>query len=208
MYKTEQQARDVVKKLKDDGFPDNSILLVTPGASGEAILGFTLGGDAEVYAQSMARGRSIVLVRAAFGLGQAVISIMESGDPVDTDLLAPPKVASAWEESGAPFSSAMQWPVLKRNEPAPFSDFLGIPLITGDLGCESSMIGTLSASSPELSFGYRVLSDKATPLSSLLGLSVLSDKGPGEESFGLPLQLVDKAPLSSFFGLPLLTNQL
>ncbi len=208
MYETEQQALAAVEKLKEDGFPNNAILLVTPGAEGEAVLEFTLGSDAQALAQSLGRGRSIVLVRAAFGFGQAAINILEACGPVDTHLLAPPMAATAWEERGAPLSTALQWPVLKRNEPAPFSDFLGIPLISSCQGSEPTMISKFSGASIELSFGYRLLSSKATPLSSLLGLDTLLGKvGTGESSFGLPLRMQNPAPLSSFFGLPLLTSQ-
>ena len=208
MYETEQQALTAVEKLKEDGFPNNAILMVTPGADGERVLGFTLGDDAKVLVQSLKRGRSIVLVRAAFGFGQAAINILDSCGPVDTELLAPPMTAAAWEEAGAPLSTALQWPVLKCNEPAPFSDFLGIPLLSSCEGSEPTMISKFSGSSIELSFGYRLLSSKAAPLSSLLGLDTLLDKvGTGESSFGLPLGMQNPAPLSSFFGLPLLTNQ-
>lgn len=209
MYETEQQALVAFNKLKEDGFPTNTILLVTPGANAEAVLGFTLGSsDAKILAQSLERGRSIVLVRAAFGFGQAAINILESCGPVDSHLLAPPMDTAAWEEAGAPLSTALQWPVLKRNEPAPFSDFLGIPLISSREGSEPTLISKFSGSSIELSFGYRLLSSKATPLSSLFGLETLMGQaGPADFSFGLPLRMDNPAPLSSFFGLPLLSSQ-
>ena len=204
MYETEQQARDVVGKLEEDGFPAETIFLVTSASGdGEAAVGsikaamaagFVLGSDAEVYIQGVERGRSLVLIQAGFGHGQSAVNILDSGGPVETDLLPPPRLSVDYDEA-APLSSAFQWSVLKRDEPAPLSAWLGLQPITS-----SSLLNR--------SFGFPLLNNKAAPLSSLFGLKTLSAKtDPGEASFGLPLLLADPAPLSSKFGLPLLTSQ-
>jgi hypothetical protein len=203
MYGTQQQARDVVNKLKDEGFAENTILMVGSGSGGQAgsvesvssaiAAGFIQGGDAEAYAQGVQRGRTLVLIRVGFGHGQAAVNVLESGGPVDTDLLPAARLSVEYDEA-APLSRAFQWPLLKRNQPAPFSAWLGYEAIS-------------PGSAPEESFGYPLLNNSATPLSSLLGLETLSyNKEPGEESFGFPLLSADPTPLSTKFGLPLLTS--
>ncbi len=204
MYETEQQARDVIGKLEEDGFPAETIFLVTSASGGEApsvgsmsaaiAAGFVLGSDAEIYAQGVARGRSLVLIRAGFGHGQSAVNILDSGGPVDTDLLPPPRLSVDYDEA-APLSCAFQWSVLKHDEPAPFSEWLGLqPIAPGPIFNRS--------------FGFPLLSNVGAPLSTLFGLRTLSaTTDPGEASFGLPLLLADPAPLSSKFGLPLLTSQ-
>jgi len=213
MYETEQQARDAVRKLKEDGFPEDTILLVTPGPGGMGSVeglsaaisaGFMVSGDAKVYVEAVERGRSLVLVRAAFGFGRAATNILDSCDPIDSGLTGAVKAAPT-SEKGAPLSSFFQWPLLKRNQPAPFSDFLGIPLLSSSAACKPSLIGEMSASTFHLSFGFRLLSDKAAPLSALFGLPTLLDSASsGFSSFGMPLLADSSVPKASTFGLPLL----
>lgn len=216
MYETEQQARDAVRKLKEDGFPEDTILLVTPGPGGAGSVegisaaisaGFVVSGDAKVYVQAVERGRSLVLVRAAFGFGQAALNILDSCGPVDSELMGRVKAAPT-SERGAPLSSFFQWPLLKRNQPAPFSDFLGIPLLSSSTGSKPSLVGEMSASTFDLSFGFRLLSNRAVPLSTLLGLPTLLDTASlGSSSLGFPLLADSSVPKQSTFGLPLLIDR-
>ena len=217
MYATEQQARDAVGKLREDGFPEDTILLVTPSQGGAAVTvdnlkaaitaGFMVGKDASVYAEAVGRGRSLVVVRPAFGFGQAALNILDACGPVDTHLVQKPE-PPVTAEKGTPLSSFFQWRVLRPNEPAPFSDFLGLPLLSSRQTCQSDTIGKLSGPMIDNSVGLRLLSHKATPLSSLFGLQTLLDQPVHwESSFGLPLQSRSPAPLSSLFGLPLLIGQ-
>lgn len=205
MYASEQQAIDTVARLEADGFPTPTIYQMRALAGGEEgtlgtvigaarRAGFVLGDEGEAYAHFLAHGRSLVLIKAAFGFGQAAIQILEAGGPVDTHLLPPPRLPRD-SDTAAPFSSSVQWNVLKPNQPAPFSSCLGLaPLARSSLS--------------DRSFGFALLSSRATPLSSLLGLKVLSGQpSPGEASFGLPLLSTEPAPLSSMLGLPLLTHQ-
>lgn len=213
MYATEQQARDAVGKLREDGFPEDSILLVTPSGGGAVTVdnpkaaitaGFMVGKDASIYAEAVGRGRSLVVVRPAFGFGQAALSILDSCGPVDTHLIKTPELGVTTDR-GTPLSSFFLWRVLRPNEPAPFSDFLGLPLLSSKPACPSDLIGKLSGPMIDTSFGMRLLSDEAAPLSALLGMQTLKDRpDPWESSYGLPLQSPNPAPLSSLLGLPLL----
>ena len=199
MYETEQQARDAVRKLVEAGFPDDTILLVTPGSGGAGSIegisaalsaGFSLGGDVSAYAQGVQRGRSLVVVRAAFGFGQQAVSILESCGPVETETLPEPELPK------------------KRYQAAPFSDFMGFPLLSSSQAGKCDAVELMSRVTMTNSFGYRLLSDKAAPLSSLFGLQILMNGGQmGNQSFGMPLLTDNTAPLSSTFGLPLLAGR-
>lgn len=217
MYATEQQARDAVGKLREEGFPEDTMLLVTPSADGTNVTvdnlkaaisaGFMVGGVASLYAQEVARGHSLVVIRPAFGFAQAALNILDSCEPLETPFLKKyePEVTDG---RGTPLSAFFQWRVLRPNEPAPFSDFLGLPLLTEKQGGKCEAVGKLSGPMIDLSFGFRILSDKAAPFSSLLGLKTLLDRPASwRSSFGLPLQSRNPAPLSSFFGLPLILDQ-
>lgn len=205
MYETEQQALDTLARLEEDGFPGETIHLLRPLVEGEARTldegiaearraGFVHGGDGEAYRQCLALGRSLVLVRAAFGFGQDALRILEAGGPVDTHLLPSPSLPAEGDRA-APFSSSLQWTVLKQDSPAPLSAWL----------CISALSKT---SLSDRSFGFPLLSRIATPLSSLLGLKTLSESAStAEASFGLPLLLNEAAPLSSRLGLPVLIGQ-
>ena len=199
MYETEQQARDAVRKLMEAGFPDDTILLVTPGSGGTGSIegvsaalsaGFALGGNTSAYTQGLQRGRSLVVVRAAFGFGQEAVSILDSCGPVETETLPEPEIPK------------------KRYQAAPFSDFMGFPLLSSSQAGKCDAVELMSRVTMTNSFGYPLLSDKAAPLSSLFGLQILMNGGQmGNQSFGMPLLTDNTAPLSSTFGLPLLAGR-
>ncbi len=215
MYETDQQARDAVSRLRQEGFPEDAIFLVTPGFGGEpgsaqaissAILaGRWLPSNAEVYVQGLEQGRSLLVVRAPFGHGMLATQVMDSFGPVDTGLRLPRGRSPAWDEA-APLSSALQLPILQRHQPAPFSALLGLHTISRGRSFLSQLFGELI--SPHFAlFGRSSLSDQAAPLSSLFGLKTLYRKdGPKTSRFGLPLLSRNPAPLSSALGLSLLTG--
>lgn len=203
LYETELAARGAVTKLKKEGFPEDTIFLVTPDSNREAgsaenlataiQAGLMESYDARIYAQGLENGRSLVLIRTGFGYGLLALNILESCGPIDTDLLPPPRT---WADGDKfiPLSAALGLPVLS-DQAAPISELLGIgPLATGTLF--------------DRSFGFNLLSQKATPLSSLLHLKTLASKtGPWKASFGLSLLSQEPTPKSSSFGLPLLSEQ-
>jgi len=203
MYETGSQASDAVIKLQEDGFPHDTLCQVIPGVSaGESrdnlaaalAAGFIHPNDFDKLLQALISGRCLVMVNAAFGFGQAAVNILDSCGPVSTDLLPPPRLPVEGDKA-APFSSAMQWSVLKRDQPAPFSSWLGLK--------------TLSATSEmNRSFGFPLLSDNPAPLSSLTGLKILMPTPDlGHSSFGWPLLMDEVAPLSSRLGFPLLISK-
>ena len=198
MYETEQQARAAIAQLKKGGFPENTMHLVTPGANGDALLGYMVGSDTRVYAENLALGRSFVLVRAPFGSGQAAIDILDSCGPIESDLLAPAEPASCWEEAVTPLSTAMQWQVLKQNDPAPFSKWMGFPLLSK--GDKPAPLSQWLGSSP---LSKR---QQPAPLSSWMGFPLLSPEVSLSQYFGLDLLSPEATPLSSRLGLDTLVG--
>jgi len=219
MFASEQKAREAVRKLEEEGFSEETIFLVTPDpATDDGVArniaaaikaGFMEGYDAKIFARGVARGRSLVLVRTGFGCGMAAIKTLERCGPVDTALLPPPKT---WTDGDkfTPLSAAFGLPVLSYDQPAPISAFLGIlPLAPGSMFDRSFGFGLLSRKATPLSslFGIKTLSGKKSPWKSSFGLSLLSQSsGAKPSSFGLPLLSQESAPLSHMFGLPLLTS--
>jgi hypothetical protein len=219
IFETEQQAREAVRRLAEDGYPEGSIYLVTPsmgggeeeapvGAGADTLAaalkaGSLMSETAEVYAERVERGRSLVAVPAAFGFGRRAAEIMDEVGPVDTDIELPEDPYDF--TLGTPFSSTVCIPVLARSRPAPLSGLIGVtPLVHG-----RTTFGTLTnphytASS---SVGLKVLGGGASPFSSLFGLKLLTTKKrPWNMSFGLPLLSRAAAPLSSMFGLKILSK--
>ena len=127
--------------------------------------------------ENVQRGRVAVLVKPAFGFGARAKAVLDSCNPVDVEM-----------------------PEYKAPQPAPLSEFLGIPVLT-DTKPRARLIPRPSGTS----FGFGLLSTNPAPLSSLLGLKVLSN-GPGNSSFGLPLLSKPKSHWTSSFGLPLLSK--
>jgi len=217
IYETEQQAREAVRRLAEDGYPEGSIYLVTPstggaeapaGAGADTLAAALKAGSlmtetAGIYAERVERGRSLVVVPAAFGYGRRAAEIMEEVGPVDTDIRLPEDPYDF--TLGTPFSSTVCLPVLARNRPAPLSGLIGLtPLVRG-----RTTFGTLT--NPHYMFsslvGLKVLGGKAAPFSSLFGIKLLTTrKRPWNASFGLPLLSRAAAPLSSMFGLKLLSK--
>jgi hypothetical protein len=218
LYETESAARDAVKKLKKEGFPEDTILLVTPNSNSEAgsvenlataiQAGFMESYDARIYAQGLEAGRSLVMIRAGFGYGLLALNTLESFGPVDTDLLPPPRT---WADGDkfTPLSAAFGLPVLSCH-PAPISELLGLePLATSTMFDRSFGFNLLSQRSTPLSslFHLKTLASKTGPWKASFGLSLLSQQPtPKSSSFGLPLLSAKPAPLSSMFGLPILTS--
>lgn len=199
MYATEQQALDAVEKLRDEGFPTETIFTLVPGGEGDKALadkvrtgikaGFIPESEGRIYVRCMELGRSLVFIRVAFGYGLLATEILDSCDPVDTHHLPEPGAAF----SSAPLSAALGWPVIKADQAAPLSSLFGFP--------------TLKSSSAFSFASGSLLSDKATPLSTMFGLKTLINQSQSSDSsFGMPLLSRNPAPFSSMLGLPLLSN--
>ncbi len=202
VYRTDAQARDAVARLEELGFAGDSIHLVAPvseedAASARALsravsAGFLLQDKADRYAEQVRQGRSLVAVRAPFGLGQRAADCLDALDPVDTGLEHPASGVS-WDLA-APLSSSLLAPVIWRNQPAPFSRLVRGPVLSGGRTFESTLP---ELTPPGWSFssriGLRPLSRRQAPWSSLSGKSGASWK----RSLGLPLLSAHPTPFSA-----------
>ncbi len=212
VYRTEPQARAAVARLEELGFAEDSIHLVAPVCEEDATsaralsravsAGFLLQDRADRYTGHVRQGRSLVAVRAPFGLGQRAAVCLDALDPVDTGLEHPSSGVS-WDPA-APLSSGLRAPVLWRDQPAPFSRLMGPVLSAGR---------TFGSKFPELTspdwslssrIGLRPLSRRQAPWSSLSGKS-----GPSwTRSLGLPLLSAHPTPFSAELGLGFLSGPL
>ena len=203
IYGSRERAAEAVKALKDYGFSglDVHAVLARPASQDSAaaapeiddlVTSIQKSGvyrsKAEIYADSVRRGGSLVTVHAPFGSAAVATQILDRFDPIDSGVSEEEANSVAVWVDAAPLSSALQIPILL-DDPAAFSSAIGLP--------------TLLDSEPNKT---KLLSSPA-PLSSLVGLSVLQDKAaPLSSAVGLPLLSDDPAPFSSLFKIPLLTR--
>lgn len=183
IYPSEAQAREAASRLDQAGFDDVAIFTSTADEADMLVRravreGRLPGSYTGVCIRSLQQGRAVVAVPTPYGAGQLAIDVLESCGAVDSDALPP---------------------YLTRN-PAPLSDFLGIPVLA-----KFSSMTDLSII--PYTFGAPKLSRNAAPLSSLFGLKTLSaSKTKRTSSFGLPLLSRNPAPLSSLFRIKTLTS--
>lgn len=213
IYETEQQASDAVARLKEYGFAEDAIYMIRPAAEGErdsaAALGnavragFLLHERANIYAEGLRQGQSLVAVVPPFCRGQVAIDVLDGLAPTATGI--EPKAPRVSWDVAAPLSSGLRAPALWRGQPAPFSRLTGGQILVHGR--------TFAARYPELtrpdwafssSMGARLLSRNQTPWSSLSGKS-----GPSwNRSLGMPLLASSPTPFSSSLGLGFLTGPL
>jgi hypothetical protein len=211
MYGSEKQARDAVRKLKAEGFRREGILLVTPSPKGDAesvqaiagspVLALLPRGHAEIHAEGVRQGRSMVAIRAPFGQGQLAKEILQSCDPTAQGPGVPEVPSVAWEVA-APLSSGLRIPTLWRNRPEPLSQLLGRATLRQGRTFEDK---------------YPSLKDSRWTFSSRLGMPLLSGNQHGraslsgrtgdawKRSFGLPMLSREPAPFSRVLNMHLLT---
>lgn len=220
IFETEENARQAERLLLADGFPSTQVHVVS-GATEEAVrdrgalanavkAGSALREHVEIYADEVARGRVLVVVSASFGTGGSAARILDSCGPLELVLPGEEVPETDWNEA-TPLSALLRMPVLIRDQPAPLSDYIGIPAVTRGLSCLARLFRPLTAPDFSLSrmFGMPLLSSNPAPLSSMFGMKTLSQRPPGTRwttSLGFPLLSNSAAPLSNTFGLPLLSR--
>lgn len=189
IFKSEDGANAAIARLTRAGFRNSRIFLPSLAAGKESEIvrsaveaGTLPDAQSRISIQSLKEGYSLVSAEAPFGRGKAALAAMESVDTVDSDRLSR-------------YTS---------DDPAPFSEVLGLPVLSNVQPSAELLSSNWSLSSV---FGLRLLSKNPTPFSSLFGLPVLSkSKRNWNRSFGLPLLSQKAAPFSSLFGLPTLTK--
>jgi hypothetical protein len=212
-YETEEQAREAYGKLMAEGFPAESAFLLTPSAEGAANAiraGQDLGYRAGFFADRLAAGRSVVIVFPPFGHAVQAAEILDSCNPVDTNLRMPSEPGTYGP--GAPLSEWLCLPPLSKNNPAPLSASTGMPVLShrkprarvgNGLSVMARMFPPLT-SSRFYPAGLLPLLFKAAAVLPIPTL--IRGRGGMKSKIGMPLVINDPAPLSRAFGLPLLTK--
>jgi hypothetical protein len=201
IYASESQGAKAAATLREEGFTQVYQFSGSAEASDAAtetrstviasmMSAHILKNHAEIYADRLAKGESLVLVYAPFFTGVQATEALDSHDPIDKGL--PDRDAQEFEvwDEAAPLSSALSMPVLLKTK-LPVETISGVPSITRGKAFLSNLFRIpLLIAGPERrtsSMGLPMLSSSATPLSSMIGLPTLSNSA---------------APLSSLFRLP------
>lgn len=212
IFETAEQAEAAADKLRNGGFRRDTIAVVNPAMGGEAAAVDAAVRDGvmpEVYRraciQALQRGRSLVAIDAPFGHEQDAVAIMTRAGAVDSEML--PEYS---RRDPAPFSDILGMPVLSRSRTTTqlserqytFPSWLGLPLLTKTGG---AMFGGLSKPKRNWtsSLGLPLLTKGGRPMFGGLTKS----KRNWTTSFGFPLLSRNSAPLSSMFGIPPLTRR-
>ncbi len=169
LFASAAQAADAIKKLSAEGFTSDLITLVSPsaGPGKDSIIaaitaGYVPRAHAGAYAEGVAKGQSLVIVRAPFSAGGKAAKILAAFGPIDVGVEEAADRAALWDEA-APISSALRIPTLSTGL---FSTFWTLPVITQK---------DVRLPFPELTRSHSTtkLSGNATPLSSLLKIPLL-----------------------------------
>lgn len=228
IYHAREDADAAAAELRKAGYDGRDINVVAPAeAPDEETLarireGGVTAAHAEVYAERIKQGETLVSVLASFGYALMATEILEKHGPADTGLpeqgyektppdpAAPLSSAAGWRvlsNDPAPLSSALELPLLLTrqgrrkpdtelvDDPAPLSRAINMPVLTDRPAILSSRLD------------WRVLWGDPAPLSKRLGLRVLSkeQKLPPARA-GVDLLSDNPAPLSSRVGWKLLLN--
>ncbi len=187
LYATDAAAKAALANLKRWGFEDELINVVnassTPPANAPAsaasddpvlssiMAGYVLRAHAKVYANEVRAGRTLISLRAPFGVGGIAEDLLDEAGPVPSPVHTGVGLPS-WDD-GAPFSSALGLPTVIR-APAPFSAFWVLPTLTRRARTLCSALGLPElTSSSSYTFGAPSLSRNAAPFSSMFGLPTL-----------------------------------
>jgi hypothetical protein len=169
LFETEDQARNAMAKLKAEGFGESIVTLVPAGTSADAMPGDVPRDQAISYARSLAKGHTLVLVRAGFGWGGTATQILDECGPISRTSL----------------------PSVPPRNPSPFSDWIGFPVLSErGRGYFSRVFPELTRPNFSLSakLGIKLLSERKGPWEKSFGFPLLRQKrGEWEKSFGFPL---------------------
>jgi hypothetical protein len=191
IYATADKAAAAAAAAKSLGYGDSEVFVCGPSAGAakaDLAAGLAQAGlakdAAEGSADEVLKGRSVVIVHAAFGGGAKATAALDKFDPI----AAPPaSLAAASKPAGkkrsplftgdvkhddaTPLSSYFKWPTLL-NSATPFSDWLKFPTLRE---FNSQVKLTDEAAPLSKRMGWATLKDDATPLSDKLNWPVLKD---------------------------------
>ena len=183
MYATRREAEAALADLRLHGYDDAFLFGADAGSTRASVVdamcrAHLLKYHAQIYAERVIKGGTLVMLHASFGMALKATTIMDKYPSIESGVAEPSEAHIEWDESH-PFSSALQLPVLTKTK-LPFASFWNLSSLTSDHWTVSSLFGMplRSASATPLSsaFGLPTLTRCATPFSSLLRLPVLSGR--------------------------------
>ncbi|MEM1089781.1 MAG: hypothetical protein AAGI67_05335 [Pseudomonadota bacterium] len=217
LYEQEQQAQEAASQLKQAGFRDDTIMVLTPGEESAAAVVSAINKNQmaarfrKVCIQALQNGKTVLAVWPSFGMGLTAEEIMDSFGPVDTDSL-PPYVPY----DPSPLSDLLGIPTLVKHEHSinirqltrpgwTLSSMFGIGLLKRS---DKSIIPMKELNAPKpnrrSSFGIPLLKSSD---SAIIPMKQLTSSKSKRTSFGLPLLSKNGTPLSSLFNIPTLTKR-
>ncbi len=216
LFETEGQAKAASDALKDSGFSSTAVIVLkntsdqftaTSSAADAVRAGGFLGENASFYAEQLAHGHTLVVVKTEFGKSGAAKTVLNKFNPLPITHEPKREPYVPVLERPTPLSSLLGLPLLTKSD-TPFSDFWGFDTKQTSLSHISRWISPLSNFRFSSLIGMKELTDKETPLSSMAGMSTKSKRGEGKSgSFGLSFKAKSDTPFSSLFGMPLLTKR-
>lgn len=191
VYETEAQAQQAAAALQQRGFRSELVHLLAPSAgAAEQVVRDAVAAEHLPYEYQklcvglLADGRSVVSVFPPFGNSALAENILGEFDPL----------------------MDVSFPEVRRQSPAPFSDAIGIPVLSHGLTFGSVKLNDNPAPL-STRFGWSLLSSNTTPFSTRFGFKLLSKRRENwTSSFGFPLLSRRKANWTSSFGFPLLSK--
>ena len=187
LYDSEAAVHHAIDKLVEAELPRDCILVISPQdhdgeqAVDDAIAAGRLrSGHRRALKEALGRGRWVVSATPEVLLSGLAQDLLDEAGPVDSDTI----------------------PSYVSSDPAPFSEALGIPVLTD--GKSNTELFKFDLDS---SFGFKLLSDNPAPLSSLFGLPLLkSSRGSIARGSSVERMSGSPAPFSSRLGLKLLSG--
>ena len=217
-YGSQDAATAAMTALQNDGFKADAIQVVSrnepppassPGAdapSDPVLDQITKAGvpHARFYAEAVRQGEALVIVQPPFGHAQAAVEILQGLDPIPVAIPATEQPSVASRDNPAPLSAALGIPVLSSN-PTPLSRRLNWRTLAPERANSKTLASIRKESRDPAplsrTLGIPVLSDNPAPLSEKLGWRLVSEKAaPLSEKIGMPVLSHNPTPLSSALG--------
>ncbi len=176
LFNTTEDALEAVSDLRQARIADESIQVVTQGATYVGVDALVKRGvlraNAAGYAAAVRAGQTLVLVDVVLGRGVVATEVLQRPRRGDHAKPSTRYEGGTWDES-APFSSALHLPLITDN-PAALSSFFGLTAISKNQRAKSRSFGlpTLTKRGAPL-FGVKTLAKNAAPFSSLFHLPLL-----------------------------------
>ena len=191
IYAGADKAASAVKEVKALGYGDSEVFVTNPSAgAAKADVAASLAqaglgkAEADGVADEVLKGRSVVIVHAAFGGGAKATAALDKFAPIAapaTTISAPavkakttfsgPKAQIDWNDA-TPLSTWMNWPTLL-NSPTPLSDYFKFSVLSDWTFTKVELSDDPAPLSKK--FGWELLKDDPTPLSKKMNWAVLRD---------------------------------